>query len=118
MDTPIYDTIQKEDHVLFLKTKFTGYDATLILTASKLFLESENSGIFKRGIISFLPFLRRRLQKMEMVFNLDLNDIKSISQGKQGFNKNVLEITDKNNNTYRVVVKNFDEWAELVKSKS
>jgi hypothetical protein len=110
--------IKKEEHVSFLKSKFAAYDATLTMYPMRLSLEAEDSNIFTRGIISFLPFLRNKLQKMKLVFDLDISSIKSIQQGQQGLSKNnnVLEITDKNDTTYRVMVKDYAEWKNVINS--
>ena len=111
------DIVKRDDNVLFLKSKFSAHTAILTLIDSKLNLEVEDSGIMRRGLIVFLPFLRSKLEIRSVVFDLGFSDIKSIAQGSHGLNKNVLEVTDKQNNVYCKVVKSYDDWANLINPK-
>lgn len=43
-------------------------------------------------------------------FNLELKDIKSVTQGKHGIQTNVLEVTALDDNQYRVIVKDYNAW--------
>ena len=111
------DISKREDDVLYLKSKFAGYDATLLATATGLHLETENSGALRRGIYQFLPFLKDKLQIVEVVVDLRWSDIKSIAQGKQGFSSNVLEISARDGQTYRLIVKSYADWESVIKPK-
>ena len=114
---PTENIVKREDDVLYLQSKLAGYEAVLALTSSKLKLVADDSGALNRGLYQFLPFLKDKPQKTKVVFDLDTASIKNVVQGKQGFNNNVLEITDVQNNQYRIVVKSYEQWAELLKSK-
>lgn len=46
-----------------------------------------------------------------------MNEIKTIAKGKHGFQDNVLELTNIHDETYRILVKNFDEWNTAILSK-
>ena len=115
------DIIHREDDLLYLPSKLAGYDATLIMTPTHLHLESDDSGVFRRGLIvmlaMYLPVIKKKLQITKVIFDLPFSEIQSISCGKQGFSSNVLEVTDRNGSTYRIVVKNYAVWETLLKNK-
>jgi hypothetical protein len=111
------DISRREDDVTYLKSKLGGYDATLLMTSTSLHLESEDSGPFRRGIYQFLPFLKDKLQIVYVVFDMPYTDIASIAQGKQGFNSNVLEVTDKKGQTYRMMVRSYAEWEAAIRTR-
>ncbi|MEP0357430.1 hypothetical protein [Paraglaciecola sp.] len=60
-------------------------------------------------------FYTQKAEEKSFGFNLKLGEIKRISQGKHGVQKIVLEITDSNNETYRVIVKDYQEWESQLK---
>ena|ERR1700749_532677 len=107
-------TILKKESVGYLKSKFNLQQGILIMTDERIFLEIETpaggSGIFG-------GLLKSRSEKANTVFNNKYWAILSVVQGKHGIQENILEITDLEN-TYRIVVKNYQEWAEAIKEKT
>lgn len=100
--------ILKEEKVGYLKSKINLMQGTLYLTPNRLALEANKSGVGGMGLLGSL--LKKKVEKSNFIFDLEFKDISDVSQGKHGAEKNVLEITDNQNNTYRVVVKNYDDW--------
>ncbi len=108
------DAFIKKEEVLYLKSQIYGLESTLFITSRGLCMYEDDRGIFIRGIVQFLPFLRTRFEKTKLTFDVDFAHIRSIAHSQQGFNKNVLEITDNTGTTYRVIVKDYKEWEKLI----
>lgn len=107
--------ITKQEQIGYLKSKLNMLQGNLYLTPSRLVLDAHKTGVGGFGLLGAI--LKHKVEKKGYGFNLELNQIKSISQGKHGVQKNVLEITDSSNNIYRIIVKDYDEWEnELSKS--
>lgn len=104
--------ILKKESVGYLKSNVQVQKAVLYLTSRRMLLETQEEGRKKLGIIG--SWFRRRLGNRDVVFELDFSHIKFLQQGHYGLEKNVMEITDSQSNTYRVIVKNFAEWANLL----
>ncbi len=99
--------ILKEEKVGYLKSSLNLMQGTLYETPKRLVLTAHKTGVGGMGILGAL--LKKKVKKNNDVFNLEFKDIKEIRQGKHGVQKNVLEITDNQNNTYRITVKNYPE---------
>jgi hypothetical protein len=109
------DIIKEESMgVIYFKKMYFGIEAELVMTNSHLYLEADDCGIMRRGILAFLPFLKKKLQKIVFIFNLPITEILSIRQGKYGANPNILVITDKKGLEYRIAVKNYAEWEHAI----
>jgi hypothetical protein len=106
------EDILKEESmgVIYFKKMYFGIEAELVMTNSHLYLEADDCGVMRRGILAFLPFLKKKLQKIVLIFNLPFTEILSVRQGKYGANPNILVITNKEGLEYRIAVKNYAEW--------
>jgi len=107
--------ILKEEKIGYLKSKMNLMQGALYLTPNRLVLDAHKTGVGGLGILGFL--LKKQVEKKSFGFNLEFKDIKEIAQGKYGLQKNVLEITDKQNDTYRIIVKNYQEWENELNQK-
>jgi hypothetical protein len=107
--------ILKQESVGYLKSKLNLLQGTLFMTADKIVLDAHKSGAGGFGVMGSL--LKNKVEKQNVIFDLDRNSIKSVVHGKHGVQNNVLEITDKNNNTFRIIVKNYKEWEDAIKQK-
>ncbi len=101
-----HEGIRKEESVGFLRNSINLIQAELYLTPRRLVLELDESNF------GFLGNLFRFGTKG---FNLFLKDIKSVRQGKNGLQRNILEITDKANRTYRLMVQRYQEWEQAIR---
>ncbi|WP_024772086.1 hypothetical protein [Aquimarina macrocephali] len=111
----VREGIQKEEKVGYLKSKLNLMQGTLYLTPNRLVLDAHKTGVSGLGILGAL--LKRQVEKKSFGFNLEFKDIEKITQGKHGVTKNVLEVTDKQNETYRIIVKNYEEWENELNQK-
>ncbi len=107
--------ILKEEKVGYLKSKLNLMQGTLYLTSNRLVLDAHKTGVGGLGILGSI--LKRQVEQKSIGFNLEFKDIKEITQGKHGVQENVLEITDKQNDTYRIIVKEYQEWANELNQK-
>ena len=70
------------------------------------------------NLVGFLrSFLKKKVEEKNQGFKWNVNEIKTIAKGKHGFQDNVLELTNIHDETYRILVKNFDEWNTAILSK-
>lgn len=110
----------KEEKVLYLKSPLNGREAELVMTDKGITLKCEDSGILRRGFVlqlrPFFPSVNKYL-KMVTVFSLPYAAIASAKQGKHGLQKNLLEISDKDGNTYKIVVNKLQEWLDALQPK-
>ncbi|TMU50367.1 hypothetical protein [Flagellimonas algicola] len=109
------EEILKEEKIGFLKSKLNLMQGILYLTPNRLVLDAHKTGVGGFGILGAL--LKRKVEKKSFGFSLDFKDIKKIAQGKHGVQKNVLEITDNQNKTFRIMVKNYQEWENELNQK-
>jgi len=111
----VKEGILKEEKVGYLKSKMNLMQGTLYLTPNRLVLDAHKTGVGGFGMLGAL--LKKQVENKSFGFNLEFKDIKQIAQGKHGLQKNVLEITDKHNETYRIMVKNYEEWESELNQK-
>jgi hypothetical protein len=107
--------IEKEEKVGYLKSKINMLQGVLYMTSNRLVLDAHKTGVGGFGILGFL--LKKQVEKKNFGFNLKFGDIERITQGKHGATKNVLEITNKQDETYRIIVKNYQEWESELNQK-
>ena len=105
--------ILKKEEVGYLKSALNLMPGTLILTPGRIYLDAQVARASGFGLLGAL--LRSRKVKIHRIFDLELTGIKAVSQGKHGIQKNVLEIMDTQNKTYRIIVKNYAEWENLLR---
>ncbi len=107
--------IRKEEKVGYLKTKLNLKQGVLYLTSKRIVLEIDK-GIFSAfGLVGVL--LGTVFGKKVKEFDIELKNITHIVEGKHGFARNVLEITDSDNKTYRLMVKNYNDWEKELNSR-
>ncbi|MBC2845426.1 GRAM domain-containing protein [Winogradskyella flava] len=108
------EEILKKEKIGYLKSKLNLLRGTLYLTPNRLILNAHKTGVSGFGILGI--FLKRQVEKKNFGFNLEFNDIRKISQGKHGVQKNILEITTKQNEIFRIIVKKYEDWeSDLIK---
>ena len=89
--------ILKEESVGFLKSKFNLMQGRLYLTQTRLVLNAHKTTVNSGGIIGAVA--KAIVEKPKWIFNIELTDIVKITEGKHFLRrKNILEITDKENN--------------------
>lgn len=106
------DHIIKEEKIGYLKTKVMLMQGTLQLWDNRLKLEAHKTGISGFGILGSI--LKRKVESKIVGFDISLSEITSITQGKHGANKNVLVIEINKQEEYKVLVKDYYEWAQLL----
>ena len=100
--------ILKEEAVGYLKSALNLQQGNLVLTNKRMVLDAH-----KTQAPGFTLF-RKKVEQDKDIFDLEHSNIQLVAQGKHGVNKNVLEITDKNNNSYKIIVKDYPEWQGLL----
>lgn len=99
--------ILKEEKIGYLLSKLNMHQGNLYLTSQHLVMDTQKPKANLFGLIGAL--LAKPRANDTRVFEMDLKNITKIEQGKHGLAK-VLEVTTNENNTYRIIVKNYDEW--------
>ncbi|WP_282042936.1 GRAM domain-containing protein [Winogradskyella flava] len=102
------EEILKKEKIGYLKSKLNLLNGTLYLTPNRLILNAHKTGVSGLGILGI--FLKRQVEKKNFGFNLEFSKIKEISQGKHGSQKNVLEVTTRQNEIFRIIVKRYEDW--------
>ncbi len=114
-ETQTKEEILKKEKVDYLKSKFNLLKGTLYITSNRIILNTHKTGVSGFGILGV--FLKRQVEKKNFGFNFEFQDIENISQGKHGAQKNVLEIITKQNETFRIIVKNYKEWKRVLEKE-
>jgi len=107
--------IIKEEAIGYLKSSLNLQQGQLTLTNKRLHLEAHKTTVGTGGLLGM--FLKKKVEQPKDIFDLEFSHIASIEQGKHGVQKNVLEVTDKLNNKFRIIVKNYPEWESAIKAK-
>ena len=102
----------KEERVGYLKSKMMLMQGVLQLSEGRIKLEAHKTGVSGFGILGAI--MKRKVESEEFGFNVPLSDITSVTQGKHGVNKNVLVIELIGRIEYRLLVKDYTEWALLL----
>lgn len=105
--------IVKEESVGYLKTKVNLQQGVLFLTSDRISLKSRKSG--SKNQTAPESQVKDKTQNEATVFDLDIDKIRSVNNGKQEMKNDVLEITDEHNVTHRILVKNSQEWLDAIK---
>jgi hypothetical protein len=105
--------ILKEEAIGYLKSALNMQQGNLVLTNKRLILDAHKTTVAVGGILGAL--LKKKVEEDKAIFDLEHSNIQRFVQGKHGVQKNVLEITDKQNNTYRIIVKDYPEWEGALK---
>lgn len=105
--------IVKEESVGYLKSKVNLEQGVLFLTSDRISLKSRKAAAPSQTPVD--SAIKKDALKETTVFDLDIDKIQSISNGKHEQKGDVLEITDEHNVTHRIVVKNYKEWRDAIK---
>lgn len=105
----------KETNVLYLKSKINALPGSLELENDFLILHAHKQTVNVGGFLG--AFLKKKVEEKNHGFKWPVNEIKTITKGKHGFHNNVLELTNIHNETYRILVKNFDNWNTAILSR-
>jgi hypothetical protein len=106
--------IKKED-VGYLKSSLNLMPGTLCITKDAICLDAHRAATNGFGLLGLL--IRSAAKpKTKTIFALPISKVMTVKQGKHGLQKNVLEITDAEKNTYRIIVKDYSEWENIIKS--
>ena len=113
----IQEGIVHEEDAMYIKGKMKALIGKAYLTETRLaFLHKPmkiNQGLLGNWIVKKMG----KEPKEQMMFFLNLSDIQGVKQGKFGINKNVLEFSDTAGELYRVTVKKYPKWEELLSGK-
>jgi len=104
--------IVKVEKVGYLKSRMMLIQGDLQLTEARIKLEAHKTGVSGFGLLGTI--LKRKVESEVFGFNVPLTDITSVTQGKHGVNKNVLVIELIGKIEYRLLVKDYTEWALLL----
>jgi hypothetical protein len=101
----------KEEMVGYLPKSYRLVEGKLILYSTHIAFESFQYG---GGLSLLKAIFNRDTEKDDPSFTLQFSDIKAITQGKHGLQKNVLEIYNQDGKVYRLVVRSYVEWEYLM----
>lgn len=99
--------ILKEEQIMFLKSSVNALQGRIKLTSTQLIIEAHKTTV-GGGLLG--AFLKKKVEEKNYGAILELNDIAEVRRGKHGANKNVLEVIDKTETIYRIIVKDYDAW--------
>ena len=99
----------------YLKSRMNLLEGDLYLTSDKLILKSHTPEDKGMGRFGFL--FKKKVEEKDHGIILSFDDILKISRGKHGMEKNVLEIKTNDNQEYRIIVKDYNEWEKEIKAK-
>jgi len=108
--------IIKQERIGYLKSKLNLMQGELILTPHELILKAHKTGVGGFGILGAI--LKHQVEKKDQGVTIPLNEIKAITQGKHGVQKNILEVTDSKDQQYRIMVKSYTDWEKEIKRLS
>lgn len=114
-ETLTKEGILKQEKIGYLKSKLNLQQGMLYLTPNRLVLEAHATGVSGFGLIGAL--LKRKVESKINGFDLTWSQIKGISRGNHGANKNVLEVTAASGETYRILVGELDAWEAEIKNR-
>ncbi|MEI6123381.1 MAG: hypothetical protein WCQ95_07105 [Bacteroidota bacterium] len=109
------DVILKKEIVGYIKSKLSLTQGVLCMTQEKIYLESS---LPHRGVFGFFSSLgKHHNERHDIIFDLEYANIFDIKQGQYVVQSNVLEITNRNKNKFRVIVNDYKEWENAIKQK-
>jgi len=108
----INEGIVKEESVGYLKSRFKLQQGHIRLTPKTFALHVDQFGIGGTGTMGGV--MKKRIQEKDNGFHCALSDISQITHGKNGFNKEVLELHLSNGKKHRITVKSVAEWRTAI----
>jgi hypothetical protein len=120
MKTIASNQVLKKESVYYIQSRFNKKQANLLVTLNYLILEIPKSSflvevfnyLLRFGVFVNVPQITSK--KTVKVFEIDVDNIDVIEQGLDGIQKNVLEITTKKKAKYRICVKNYRTWSNVL----
>jgi len=113
----IQEGLVKEEDGIYIKGKMKGLIGKAYITKTRMaFLHKPmkiNQGLLGNWIVKKMG----KEPNEELIFLLNLADIKDLKQGKFGINKNVLDFSDESGVHHRVTVKKYPEWEAMMKGQ-
>lgn len=106
--------MEKKESVLYLKSAVMAMPGKLSLNGKTLELDAHKQGVGGLGLLGAL--LKRKVESTNHGFSWPVEDISSITQGKHGVQKNVLEVNHQDGRQFRIQVSNFEEWKNAIES--
>jgi len=111
--------ISKQEKVTFFKSKISALEGQIYLTPSRLVVMSvSGTKVRLGGLVGAIIELTKKKSYPVLQLNIELDKIKNLNKGKFGLNKNILEITNQDDEVIKVGVKNYEEWESLLKPKT
>jgi hypothetical protein len=108
------EQVTKREEIGYLKSKMNLMEGVLRLTPTRLILEAHKMGVGGFGILGSI--MKRKVEQKVFGFDIALSEIKEITRGKHGVQKNVLEITVATDEMYRILVKDYADWESALKN--
>ncbi|GEM_PF-3900798 len=111
--------IAKESKGMFFKSKVNALESKVYLTPSRLVVMSVSANKVRLGgaIGAILELTKKKTYPIPQV-NVSLEDIKEMKQGKFGLNKQVVELTTKDEEVFKFSVDNYSSWESAVSAKN
>jgi hypothetical protein len=109
--------MEKTEPILYLKSAMMAMPGKLTLTGKTLELDAHKQGVGGFGLLGAI--LKRKVESTNHGFSWPVEEISSITQGKHGAQKNILELNHQDGRQFRIQVSNFEEWKNAIEeSKS
>jgi hypothetical protein len=107
-----YGQVIKREHVSYMKHAASLYNGEMILTDLRIMLRAQKSvyGIFG----ALMSAMKTAAYTPHMIFDLPLTEIREFEKGKWGLQKNLLDLMTRDGRTFRIMVKSYPEWEELL----
>jgi hypothetical protein len=104
--------MERTESVLYLKSAVMAMPGKLSLNGKTLELEAHKQGVGGLGLLGAI--LKRKVESTNHGFSWSVEDITTITQGKHGAQKNILEVNHKDGQQFRIQVSNFEEWKNAI----
>ena len=110
--------ISKQEKVTFFKSKINALEGQIYLTPTRLVVMSVSANKVRLGgLVGAIIELTKKKTYPVLQLNIELDKIKDLNKGKFGLNRNILEITNQEDEVIKVGVKNYEEWESLLKAR-
>lgn len=107
--------ILKEEKIMYFKSKANALQGHIYLTPNRLVVDAHKTGVGGMGLLGAI--LKKKVEEKNYGFEVERGKIAKIEKGKFGVHKNILQITDAEDNVHRVAVKNFSDWEQAINNQ-
>lgn len=107
-------SMEKTESILYLKSAVMAMPGQLSLNGKILELDAHKQGVGGFGLLGAL--LKRKVESTNHGFSWSVEDIASVTQGKHGVQKNILEVNHHDGRQFRIQVSNFEEWKNAIEA--